>query len=423
MSGAPVIAYGCLLGVVTEHAPREGTGAITATPLTALEADPARTGWGPGVADPAAWWARLGVSGMAALRRLPTSERRPEPAYLETVREIRHRTSELIGRREELADITAFAHGSAGYRLLVAGAWAGKTSLLAEAAVAHADDVDVVSYFLSRRESDADSAGFLAAMVPQLGFLMDERSPKADRHEFRSLWRRAAERAADGGRHLLMIVDGLDEDLPTPTLASVAALLPAQLNESAHILISSRPYAELPADLPVGHPLLAAAPVTMRPYAGAQELSALARQEIDDLMRRDDDGLTAEVLGVLTAAAGPLALADLATMTLGTAGSAAGSRRIPQAARQFGRTKRGARRQGRGHPLSVRARIAPRLCGGASGPERSRVPTENPRVGADVARCPLAVGYRDSHRNAALSAGHLPVHADERSAPPVRPGQ
>ncbi len=37
MSGAPVVAGGCLLGVVTEHAPREGESAITAVPLSCLE--------------------------------------------------------------------------------------------------------------------------------------------------------------------------------------------------------------------------------------------------------------------------------------------------------------------------------------------------------------------------------------------------
>jgi WD40 repeat protein len=71
MSGAPVLAGGLLLGVVSEHAPREGPSAITAVPLTALEADPAHRGWGPGVTDPAAWWARLGVSGIGSLRWLP----------------------------------------------------------------------------------------------------------------------------------------------------------------------------------------------------------------------------------------------------------------------------------------------------------------------------------------------------------------
>jgi hypothetical protein len=49
MSGAPVVAAGRLLGVVTEHAPREGPSAITAVPLTALEPDVAHPRWGPGV--------------------------------------------------------------------------------------------------------------------------------------------------------------------------------------------------------------------------------------------------------------------------------------------------------------------------------------------------------------------------------------
>ena len=50
-------------------------------------------------------------------------------------------------------------------------------------------------------------------------------------------------------------------------------------------------------------------------FGDAQEQAALARQEIDDLLRRDDDGLAADVLGLLTAAAGPLAVRDLAAMT------------------------------------------------------------------------------------------------------------
>ena len=92
MSGAPVLADGCLLAVVTELGPRVGPLMITATPLTALEADPAHPGWGPGVANPGAWWARLGVSGANSLEWLPVRLTRPRPAYLATVQEIRQRT-------------------------------------------------------------------------------------------------------------------------------------------------------------------------------------------------------------------------------------------------------------------------------------------------------------------------------------------
>ena len=79
MSGAPLVAGGYLLGVVTEHAPREGPSAITATPLTALEADPAHPNWGSGVGDPGAWWTRLRVDGWRALRRLPARREGAEP--------------------------------------------------------------------------------------------------------------------------------------------------------------------------------------------------------------------------------------------------------------------------------------------------------------------------------------------------------
>ena len=246
------------------------------------------------------------------------------------MREIHRRTRLLLGRQRELAEIASFAVGTEGYRWLVGGAWTGKTSLLAEAvAAALPGEVDVVSYFLSRREADADSARFLAAVVPQLAYLVeDEDPPPAELHTFRALWQRAADRAAAAGRHLLLVVDGLDEDLRPPGLPSVAAVLPTGVGGRVHVLVSSRPYPELPGDLPAGHPLGSAQPVAVEPFAGAEELAALARQEIDDLKRRDEPGLAADVLGLLTAAGGPLAVEDLAALTVVTARSAARTRQV-----------------------------------------------------------------------------------------------
>ena len=330
MSGGPLVADGHLLGVVTEHAPREGPSAIAVTPVTALEPDPAHPHWGAGVADPAAWWSRLGVTGLGELRRLPARRQRAEPAYWATLREIHRRTKLLLGRQRELTDIASFAVGTEGYRWLVGGAWAGKTSLLAEAVAATLPtEVDVVSYFLSRREADADSARFLAAVVPQLAYyLAEEDPPPAELHTFRALWQRAADRAAAAGRHLLLVVDGLDEDLRPPGLPSVAALLPTGVGGRVHVLLSSRLHPELPRDLPVAHPLGSTRPVVVEPFGGAEGLAALARQEIDDVMRRDASGLAADVLGLLTAAGGPLAVEDLAALTVLTARSAARTRQI-----------------------------------------------------------------------------------------------
>jgi hypothetical protein len=320
MSGAPVVAGGRLLGVVVEHAPREGPSAITAVPLTALELDPAHPEWGPGVEDPAAWWARLGVTGLSDLQRLPALPERPKPAYWATVRELgrtlHQRMPQLLGRERELADIAAFATGPAGYWWLVGGAYAGKTALLVEAVTAGLpDEVDVVCYFLSRRASDADSSRFLAAVVPQLAYLCEVDPPVADRDQFRALWERAVERTGETGRRLFLVVDGLDEDIRPAGLPSVASLLPMLVDGRAHVLAASRPYPELPGDVEDGAPLKSTATrVDLTPFEGAEKLAGLARQEIDNLIHDRDSDLAAEVLGLLTAAAGPLSVRDLATL-------------------------------------------------------------------------------------------------------------
>jgi hypothetical protein len=99
MSGAPVIASGCLLGVVSERAPRQGPSTLTAVPLTALQADPAHKEWGPGVADPAAWWSRLGVEGADRLQRLPVPQSTQlDPAYVTFYISYRRDQSSFIAR-------------------------------------------------------------------------------------------------------------------------------------------------------------------------------------------------------------------------------------------------------------------------------------------------------------------------------------
>ena len=243
------------------------------------------------------------------LQRLPVPPPpRPEPEYRATLREfgrtLHQRMPQLLGRERELAEIAAFATGSEGYRWLVGGAFTGKTALLYEAVtVGLPDEVDVVCYFLSRRASDASSDRFLAAVVPQLAYLCEMDPPVANRDQYHALWQQAADRAARSGRHLLLVVDGLDEDLLPPGSPSVASLLPTLAGAHAHVLVASRPHPELPDDMPGGHPLLGA-PVNLEPFEGAPELAELATKEIDDLTHGDDADLAVDVLGLLTAAAG-----------------------------------------------------------------------------------------------------------------------
>ena len=314
MSGAPVVANGCLLGVVTEHAPREGPSAVMAVPLTALQADPTHQERGPGVKDPAAWWSRLGVGGIGELQLLPVPPPpRPEPEYWATLRAqigqpLHERMPQLLGRERELAEIAAFATGGEGYRWLVGGAFAGKTALLYEAVTAGLpDEVDVVCYFLSRRASDASRDRFLAAVVPQLAYLCDVDRPVADVDPYYALWERAVDRATKAGRHLLLVVDGLDEDLCPPGSPGVASLLPTLVGAHAHVLVASRPHPELPDDVPV-------TPTQLSPFQGAQQLADLAKKEINDLTHGDKTNLAVDILGLLTAAAGPLSVMDLVAL-------------------------------------------------------------------------------------------------------------
>ncbi|WP_368858541.1 trypsin-like peptidase domain-containing protein [Modestobacter marinus] len=320
MSGAPVLAAGHLLGVVTEHAPRAGPSTITAVPLTALQQDQVHPEWGPGAPDPTAWLSRLGVGDPTGWPRLPAPPPpRPEPAYRATLREfgrtLHRRMPQLLGRQRELAEIAAYATGAHGYRWLVGSAYAGKSALLYEAVtLGLPDEVDVVCYFLSRRASDASSERFLSAVVPQLAYLSDLEPPVASRDEFFTLWEKAVERAERNGRHLLLAVDGLDEDLLPPGSPSVASLLPTLAGKHAHVLVSSRPRPQLPRDVPAGHPLQQVEPLDLPPFEGAEDLAELARREFHDLTHGAEADLAVDVLGLLTAAAGALTVPDLHTL-------------------------------------------------------------------------------------------------------------
>ena len=271
MSGAPLFAVGRLIGVVTEHAARQGPGTLTATPLTALEPYPGEPHWGLGVPNAAAWWTRLGCgsTGGTGLEMLPAVRKRSPPDYLATVQAIHQRVPTLLGRARELDEITRFSTGQDGYLWLVGAVRAGKTALLAEAVtttLAATGEVNTVSYFLSNREADASGVGFLRAVIPQLAYLIEDEPSGTDQHVFRNLWARAAERAAQRGQHLLLVVDGLDEDTRPARSSSVAALLPEQAGNHVHVLVTSCPDSDLLADLPLTHPLTRLTPIELTPY-------------------------------------------------------------------------------------------------------------------------------------------------------------
>lgn len=320
MSGAPVIADGCLVGAVTEHEPMKGTSTITVTPLTALASDPRFPAWGTGVHDPSAWWRKLGADGEDALRPLPRLRR--ETRYLSVVRDIQIRNGLLKNRERELSELIAFAQGGEGYRLLVGQEYAGKTALLAELVTTRLpQEVDVVSYFVSRSQGHADRELFLAAVVQQLAEILGKTTVSEQLPlEFSALWQEAAQRASQKERHLLLVVDGLDEDLSPPGSPSIGRLLPSAVaglanprSHRAHVLVSNRLNFPLPGDIPHNHPLRKAEPIELKPHAEASGYEELAKEEIHSLK-----GIGPEAkrfLAVLAAAAGPLGMEDLRELT------------------------------------------------------------------------------------------------------------
>jgi WD40 repeat protein/nucleoside phosphorylase len=241
----------------------------------------------------------------------------PEAPYWSTVRRLKEslrlRMPMLIGRERVINDIDDFLRGEVGYRLLVGGAFSGKTSLLLEVVSNTKLNADVVSYFLSERSSDADSDRFLIAVVPQLAALLAVAAPSPDRDNFAALWRQARDRAAHVRRPLLLLVDGLDEDRIPDGLPSVAHLLPTEDGRWAHILVSRRPHPDLPDDLDLSHPLRAAEKYLLSPFPGAEDVADLAKQEIDLAFRKKGDD-AAQLFSLLALAGGPLSVTDLASL-------------------------------------------------------------------------------------------------------------
>ncbi|GIF87693.1 hypothetical protein Cch02nite_11370 [Catellatospora chokoriensis] len=295
ISGTVVVtADEVMVGVVTEHQRRAGDSALTLTPITHVDRLP----------DAAAWWDILGR------RPVQLPQRRRRPTYFATVAEIADRTPELRDRSGELADLAAFAVGAEPFRFLVGTPWAGKTALAAHLAVNPPPDVDCVAYLLQRRALDASGSRFLAAVTSQLADLLGEQAPEPDAHALTDLWARAVERADDLGRHLLLIVDGLDEDLRPAGERSVASLIPTRRGRHAHVLLTAR-RDQLPEDVDADHPLWDALPVRMTQAVEAARVEQRAFTDLDALAA---DPPARQVLGLLAAAAGPLTVTELADL-------------------------------------------------------------------------------------------------------------
>lgn len=244
--------------------------------------------------------------------------------YVEQVRQLA--PSALVGRDAELEELAAFsiaADPAPTYVWWRAQAWTGKSALMAWFVLHPPVGVRVVSFFITARYAgQSDRIAFTDVVLEQLADLLDLPMPGYLTEATRAahLWGLLTEAAAlclQRGERLVLVVDGLDEDrgvVAGPDAYSIAALLPTRTPAGLRVIVSGRPNPPIPADVPVAHPLRDAAAVrVLGPSSYAQVVRQDAQRELRQLLH----GTQAEqdLLGLLTAAGGGLALADLADLT------------------------------------------------------------------------------------------------------------
>ncbi|WP_170231976.1 NACHT domain-containing protein [Saccharothrix saharensis] len=246
-------------------------------------------------------------------------------AYLRQVRGIA--PDELRDRAAELAELARFcsATGAGGYWWYRAPAWAGKSALLAWFVVNPPAGVRVVSFFVtSRLPQHGDLSGFIAVVLEQLCDLLHRPVPgpltdATSGAHLLAMLDEAAEHCQARGERLVLVVDGLDEDLGVtvgPTAHSIAAMLPESLVAGLRVVVSARPRPPVPDDVPDGHPLRDPAIVhELSPSAHADVVRVDAQRELARWLHGTE--LELDLLGLLVAAGGGLTVRDLAELTGG----------------------------------------------------------------------------------------------------------
>jgi hypothetical protein len=239
-------------------------------------------------------------------------------AYSQQIRRIA--PDVLAGRDRELAELADFSTSDQqpGYLWLRAGPGSGKTALLAWFAHHPPKGVDIVAFFITARVAGHNGrSAFVDTVIEQLAAMLGEPLPSLtiaaqDAHLLRML-HDAAQQSRARGRHLVLVVDGLDEDhgADDHNVASIAAMLPAQPPRGLRIVVADRSNATLPADVPGRHPLRASGVIReLSPDHRASALRSDALRELRQLMTTDD-----EVLKIVTAADGPLTAHDVEELT------------------------------------------------------------------------------------------------------------
>ncbi|MFI0977511.1 trypsin-like peptidase domain-containing protein [Streptomyces sp. NPDC021093] len=316
MSGAAVFSGGHLMGVVTRHHLSDGPGRIAAGRVDR---------WAEALTPDELTSLERAVKGGLRPHSLPDVLPAPPRGLLQEAYRAQlddFAPQELVDRRTEIGSLVEFCGGTEPYLWVQGAPWAGKTALTAWFALHPPRGVVPVWFFVTARYAgQADSGAYVEAVVDQLAAIAGRepvsRDPSPAHNGERSLLlRHAAERVHRDGGTLVLIVDGLDEDqslLPGGTGRSIASLLPERLPPGVRVLVTSRPGPGVPADVRGGHPLRCCPVLRLSANAAALHTEHEARYEL----RRALSGTSTErdLVGLFTAARGPLQVQDLRALT------------------------------------------------------------------------------------------------------------
>ncbi|MFJ7999838.1 trypsin-like peptidase domain-containing protein [Streptomyces sp. NPDC096310] len=319
MSGAPVFTGGRMVGIVAHHHLGDGDGRLAAQ----------RVDRWPERLTPRGLRELEEILGCGSLALADLPDAVP-PSGLDLIQKALRIQLEdigpvdLFGRARELQDLTAFCGGPDPYQWLQAPPWAGKTALAAWFALYPPRGVVPVWFFITARfASQSDSAAYAEAVTDQLAAIAgrepaDHRSAIAREGERKLLLKEAAERVAQEGGTLLLVVDGLDEDqslVPGGGAGpSIASLLPRRLPPNVRVLVTSRPGPGVPPDVPSDHPLRGCEVVRLSTVEAALHTQYEATYDLSRAFS-GDDVLVRDLVGLLAAARGSLTLHDLRHLT------------------------------------------------------------------------------------------------------------
>ncbi|ROO84450.1 hypothetical protein EDD29_1974 [Actinocorallia herbida] len=228
-------------------------------------------------------------------------------------------------RKHERKAMDAFVLGqsseAASYLCWYADAPVGKTTLLADYVRQPPVGVDILNFFVSPSHGTDTREAFEAEMIAQIGELT--RSPPLSNprgvREWKALFTRAADASVNRKRHLVLVVDGLDDDVAWSGRAaegaalegvngSIAALLPGAPPPGMRVVVSLRRRLRFPDDLSTRHPLRSGKSLSLRELRQLEGALPAHR-----LLPSVD--LSEPVTGMLAVAGGGLRAADLAELT------------------------------------------------------------------------------------------------------------